>query len=236
MSFFRKILKSVLMIITIVCMVFVMCNCEKKPELSNNSEEIMLSTDSSVQKSNQEDEKDVLKEVTDSNEITISNDGTDTTEISSIAETTVETTKNIDYQKDFVIDFEVKKVNAVRFVYMKQTTEVVNVLETTQEIKRFLKCLESDAWSQVKDGENWPKYSPSLPNEYGIIIEGTKNELAIIHLYTENVEKKGAVSLAVYEEMILKPKEYAPYLDNLEGFNRYWLEKDVHSDLYQMCS
>lgn len=57
---------------------------------------------------------------------------------------------------------------------MKQTTEVVNVLETTQEIKRFLKCLESDSWSQVKDVENWPKYSPSLSNEYGIIIEGTK--------------------------------------------------------------
>ncbi len=235
MSSFKKFFKSILMIITVVCMIFVICNCEKKQELSNNTDKNISSTDGSVQK-NEEDKSCVSRKENNSSETTIDSDSTDATERLSITKTSAEMTKNTDYEKEYVVDFKIKKVSAVRFVYMNQTTEVVNVLETKQEIKNFLKCIEADDWNEVEDGENWPKYSPTLPKEYGLIIEGTQNELAIIHLYTENAEKNGAVSLAVYENMILKPEEYVPYRESLGGFSRYWVEKDAYNILKQMCS
>lgn len=233
MSSFKKFLKSILMIITVVCMTFVICSCEKKQELSNNTDKNISSTDGSVRK-NEEDESSVSKKETNSSETTIGTNSADATERLNITKTAVETTKSADYKKEYVVNFKIKKVSAVRFDYMNQTTEVLNVLETTQEIKTFLKCTEADAWNKVKDGENWPKYSPALPKEYGLIIEGTQNELAIIHLYTENAEKNGAVSLAVYEDMILKPEEYAPYRESLGGFSRYWVEKDAYNILKQI--
>ena len=139
MSSFKKFLKSILMIITVACMAFVICSCEKKPEFSNNTDKIISSTYGLVQK-NEEDESCVSRKETDSSEITIDSDSTDATELLSITETAIETTQNTDYEKEYIIDFEIKKVSAVRFLYMNQSTEVVNVLETTQEIKRSQGC------------------------------------------------------------------------------------------------